>query len=146
MCDSERLQRFKENIFDHIVFSDYYDPEKVDERLAERIRALLNNPKIDSYCMVDAYYYDFCEMPDELHEKLNLWCDCYLIYGITIEAQIISKWVSRWDLDSSDPIVDGKVIRPPSKNGLHVNFPPDIRQNFNPDLLSTPISDLKKCT
>lgn len=145
MSESERIQRFKENISYHVPVDDC-DPEREDEKLAERIRALLNHPKIDAYCMVDAYYYDSCQIPIELHEEMNLWCDCYLIYGITIEAQIVSKWVSRWDLDSSDPIVDGEVVRPPNQETVNVSLPPNIMQGFNPDLLSTPIISFKKCT
>lgn len=142
MSESERLQRLKEHRGDYDYSND--DLEKKDQELAERIRALLNHPKLDDYCMVDAYYYDFSEIPDELHEKLNLWCDCYLIYGITIEAELVSKWVTRSALDSGDPIVDGKVVSRPNQKTVSISLPPKIMQGFNPDLLSTPILDLKK--
>ena len=142
MSESERLQRFKEEISCYDTSDG--EPDREDKKLAERIRALLNHPKIDSYCMVDAYYYDFSEIPDELHEEIKLWSDCYLIYGITIDAQIVSKWVSQWELDSNDPIVDGKCVPPPNQETVSVSLPPDIMQVYSPDLLSTPILDLKK--
>lgn len=87
-----------------------------DEVVSKRIAALLNNPKIDKYCMVDASYYNFSVMPIVVQEKLQLRRDAYLIFGITTEGEMISKWVDRWDLDSNEPIVGGKLIRQPREN------------------------------
>ena len=133
MDESERLQRYRRE----------YDKEFADEddaRLAERIAALLNHAAIDKYCMVDAYYYDFSVIPHEIQEKLNLWRDVYLIFGITTKGEIISKWVDRWDLNSSDEIIDGKLI--PSKT--RESFLPVIREYYDPKLLSVPTPDLMK--
>lgn len=140
MDDSERLERFKQ----YICRCDENDGdlEKKDQELAERILLLLNDPKIDKYCMVDAYYYDFSVIPRDVQQKLQLWRDAYLIYGINVEGEIISKWVDRWDLDSSDPIVNGEVIRP-TFDALKSGKVPEINIKFNPNLLSTPTPDLK---
>lgn len=133
MDHSERIQRLKENA--------YLDPEenyRIDEICANRIASLLNNEKIDEFCMVDAYYYDCSVVPHEVQEKMDLWRDCYLIFGITNEGQVVSKWVDRWDLDSDDPIVDGKVIHKPYER----RFVPDICQNYDRMLLRKPIPDV----
>lgn len=103
MDESERLQRYRRE----------YEKEMVDEddvKFSERIAALLNHPAIDKHCMVDAYYYDFSVIPHEIQQKFNFYRDVYLIFGVTTFGEIVSKWVERWDLDSSDEIVDGKVI------------------------------------
>jgi hypothetical protein len=92
--------------------------------------------------MVDAYYYDFSEIPREVQEKLQLWRDVYLIYGITTEGEIVSKWVQRYDLDSNDPIIDGKVIHNDSL--CNKTLIPQCKQSFNPKLLSTPAPQLFK--
>jgi hypothetical protein len=137
MDESERLQRWKEN----------YGWEECgihsttkDEEVANRIASLLNHPGINKYCMVDAYYYDFSVIPRIIKEKLNLCRDTYLIFGITTEGEMVSKWVDRWSLDSSDPIVDGNVIHndKPRNNTMI----PEIRQCFNPKLLSVAMSNL----
>lgn len=130
MYKSERLERYNE------------DPEEeADKVFAKRILDLLNHPDVDKYCMVDAYYYDYSTIPDEILNSLNLYRDAYLIYGITNKGEIVSKWVERYDLDSNDPIVDGKVI-PSEKNAT--NRPPFIKQSFNSKLLSTPIPEMIK--
>ena len=130
MDESERLQRYRSN-------ESYQD----DEELANRISSLLNHPDIDKNCMVDAYYYDFSVIPTEIQEKLQLWRDAYLIYGITKEGEIVSKWVDRYVLDSCREIVDGKLIESEDKD--IVTFPV-INQLFNPELLSTPIPNIFK--
>jgi hypothetical protein len=134
MDDSERLQRYKRNRECFEVESNV-----LDEELADRIACLLNHPQIDKYCMVDAYYYDFSVIPRAIQEKLNLWRDAYLIFGITTEGEIVSKWVDRWDLDSPDPILEGKVMhgeRPRIKM-----VPSEVCISFDPKLLSTPVPD-----
>ena len=105
MGESERIERLKDSL--------YLDSDEAcrrDDTFANRIGALLNHPQINKHCMVDAYYYDFSVIPRDIREKLQLWRDCYLLFGITAEGEIVSKWVDRWDLDSNNPIVDGKVI------------------------------------
>lgn len=129
MDESERLERYR---MEH----DSAWADEKDAELGARILALLNHPKIDKYCMVDAYYYDFSVIPRGVQEKLDLWRDAYLIFGITTEGEIISKWVDRWDLDSGHPIVDAKVIHPPFSPGNKI---PEISQDFNIDLLASPI-------
>ena len=138
MDESERLQRYQEKI----GFSESRDwADESDKEVSNRIILLLNEPKIDKYCMVDAYYYDFSVIPRDIQQKLQLWRDVYLIYGITTEGEIISKWIDRWDLDSTDPIFDGKVIHKPyDPNQNHL--PPMIIQNIDPKLLSSPTPNL----
>jgi hypothetical protein len=106
MDDSERIQRLR----DH-RYLESHEADQIDEVFAARILALLNHPQIDEHCMVDAYYYDFSVIPHYIRESLNPRRDCYMIFGITKEGEIISRWVDRWDLDSEDPIVDGKVMK-----------------------------------
>ena len=134
MDESERLQRIKQNIH----WQD--DLDKDDEKFANRIAALLNHPEIDQYCMVDAYYYDYSVIPDVISEKYNRGRDCYLIYGITIHGELVSKIVDRWDLDSNDPIIDGKVI----EGERDLTPSPYMDQNFSVDLLATPCPDFLK--
>ena len=134
--ESERLQRLKENYYDD-------DRNKLDEELAERIRLLLNDPKVDKYCMVDAYYYDFSVIPEAIQKISYLCRDAYLIYGINIDGEMVSKWVDRWDLDSIDPIIDGKVIHKPYDPCKECLIP-IIKTELNPALLSTPAPDLLK--
>lgn len=137
MSESERLQRYRERV------NDIEWAVQGDDEIEERIRALLNHPAIDKYCMVDAYYYDFSVIPREIQEKLQLWRDCYLIFGITTEGKMITKWVDRWDLDSSDPIVDGQVIH--KEKNIDGRFVyPEISQIFDPKLLSTPAPEFMK--
>lgn len=131
MDESERIQRLKDNR--HL---EAHEMDALDQKFAARILALLNDPAIDKDCLVDAYYYDFSVIPHGVQERLNLWRDCYLIFGITTEGEMVSMWVDRWDLDSDDPIVDGEVIR--SDKPI---FVPEIRQSFDPKLLSTPAPD-----
>jgi hypothetical protein len=138
MDESERLQRQKEYRCYHD--SSDRDLDKEDQELSERIAALLNDSKIDKYCMVDAYYYDFSVIPRSIQEKLQLWRDAYLIFGITTEGEMISKWVDRWDLDSPDPIVDGKVMHGVKPRTEIIT--PEISNMFDPKLLSTPMPDL----
>jgi len=137
MSESERVQRIKEN-----RYLESHGIDQRDDELALRIRSLLNHPKIDKYCMVDAYYYDFSVIPREIQEKLQLWRDCYLIFGITTEGEMITKWVDRWDLDSSDPIRDGKVIH--GENPRTSAIVPEITQLYDPKLLSTPAPEFMK--
>lgn len=137
MSESERLQRAKRHT-NHEC--DDCDVEKDDEELAVRIAELLNHPQIDKYCMIDAYYYDFSVIPRGIQEKLQLWRDCYLIFGITTEGEMVSKWVDRWDLDSTDPIIDGKVMH---NTKPRTNMPPpEVKQFFDSALLSTPVPDI----
>lgn len=138
MDESERLHRWIDN----------YGREEsrmyastIDEEIATRIAALLNSPKIDKYCLVDAYYYDYSVIPTGVKERFNLCRDCYVIYGITTEGQMISKWIDRWDLDSDDPIVDGKVIHSEKKSSYDNFVIPEICQSFNPKLLSSPMPE-----
>jgi hypothetical protein len=135
MNKSERIQRIQDN-----RYLECEEIDQIDETFANRIVALLNHSQINKHCMVDAYYYDFSVIPRDIKERLNLWRDCYLIFGITTEGEIVSKWADRWDLDSNDPIVDGKVIR--SEKYCDNRNVPNIRQRFNPNLLSTPCPDL----
>jgi hypothetical protein len=137
MSESERLQRYRRECELEWV-------DENDEILANRILLLLNDPKIDKYCMVDAYYYDFSVIPDKIQEKFNFYRDVYLIYGISEDGEIISKWVERYDLDSSDPIVDGECIHPPYDPNQDNSIPPQIMQSFSANLLSTPAPDFIK--
>ena len=136
MNESERVQRIKENRY-HL---ESHEIDSDDEAFAGRIISLLNDPKIDKHCMVDAYYYDFSVIPRGIQEKLQLWRDAYLIFGITTDGEIISKWVDRWDLDSCDPIMDGKVIH--SDKPCNNTISPEIKQAFDPALLSNPAPKL----
>lgn len=133
MDESERLQRYKRE-------SELELAEDNDSEFADRICALLNHPQIDKYCMVDAYYYDFSVIPHFIQEKLQLWRDAYLIFGITTEGEMISKWVDRWDLDSTDKVVNGKLV-PSEKKEVPL---PMIREFFDPKLLSTPAPEFLK--
>lgn len=134
MDESERLQRYKRE----------GGCEKDDREFAQRISALLNHPKIDRYCMVDAYYYDFSVIPEAILRIKNFYRDVYLLFGITTDGEIITKWVERYDLDSQYPIVDGEVVKPEEKGGCTRNttctpVPPEILQFFNKSLLSMPV-------
>ena len=137
MQESERHKRWKENYrFEECI----NDADILDREISDRIFSLLNHPQIDDYCMVDAYYYDYSEIPDSIEAEYNLWRDAYLIYGITTQGEMVTKWVDRYDLDSKEPIIDGKVIH---SNNLHNDLViPEINQCFNPNLLSTPMIDL----
>ena len=138
MSESERVQRLKE----HRCYHDSSDGDlyKEDETLANRIMLLLNDPKVDKYCMVDAYYYDFSVIPREVQQRLQIWRDCYFIYGVNVDGEIVSKWVDRWDLDSDHPIVNGTVEqRTFDEKALSA---PDINIKFNNNLLSTPMPDI----
>lgn len=132
MSESERVQRLVENHYNE-------DRDILDDELAKRILSLLNDARVDKYCMVDAYYYDFSVIPEAVQKRLNLYRDVYLIFGITTEGEIISKWVDRWDLDSSDPIADGEVMH---EENFRTNIvPPEIAQMINAKLLLIPIAD-----
>jgi|ERR1700677_3403217 len=133
MDESERLQRYGRE-----CNSEYANEH--DSKLSERIAKLLNHPKIDEYCMVDAYYYDFSVIPRDIQQKLQLWRDVYLIFGITTEGEIVSKWVGRYDLDSHDEIVNGKVIK--SDKPFDHMIPPKIQMQIDPKLLSLPMPDM----
>ncbi len=141
MNESERLQRWKDNYGSEECV---IESATKDEKVANRIAALLNHPQIDKYCVVDAYYYDFSVIPRSVQEKLQLWCDAYLIFGITTEGEMISKWIGRWDLDSTDPIVDGNVIHSERSCNDNSFVVPEIRNCFDPQLLSTPAPDFIK--
>jgi hypothetical protein len=141
MNESERLQRFKERCG---YSENRENADEWDEDTRNRIMLLLNDPKIDKYCMVDAYYYDFSVIPRGVQERLQLWRDTYLIYGVNEDGEIISKWVDRWDLDSKDPIIDGVCIHPPYDPNQNTSIPLEIRQSFNPDLLSRPAPEFLK--
>lgn len=113
--DSERLQRHQQN-----------NTWMSDEEFCERIRLLLNHPDIKKYCMVDAFYYDFSVLPEKIKDMMGR--DAYLCFGITKNAEIVSKWVDRYDLDSRHPIVDGNVIHPKFDPGDTSRYPPPISQ------------------
>ena len=100
---SERLERYR-----RYTFADS-EIEKLsrDKELCNRIRQFLNHDDITEDSLVDAYYYNFSYLPDDL--KLVFCRDMYLIYGITETGEIISKWIGRYDLDSEISIVDGKL-------------------------------------
>jgi hypothetical protein len=83
MNKSERLERYSQD---------------TDEEFAAKILTLLNHPNLDKFCMVDAYYYDYSALPEHLKDKF--YRDMYLLYGITRDAEIVSKWIERWDLDN----------------------------------------------
>lgn len=134
MNESERLERYQERL------TDLHWANESDKKISNRIVSLLNDPKIDKDCMVDAYYYDFSVIPREIQSRLNLWRDVYLIYGITVDGEIVSRWVDRWDLDSDDEIVHGKVIYTEKE----FEGAPEIEMNFNPKLLSTPTPNFMK--
>jgi hypothetical protein len=133
MDESERLQRYKREGRN----------EEDDRILSERIASLLNHPKIDRFCAVDAYYYDFCEIPIEIQRIKNFYRDVYLLFGITTEGEIITKWVERYDLDSDYEIINGEVVRPMKKRGKGVEvtpaIPSEIIEHFDKCLLSSPI-------
>ena len=133
MDESERLQRYR----------DGRENER-DLELADRIAKLLNHPGINEDCMVDAYYYDFSVIPEKIQVDLQLWRDAYLIFGITNQGEIVSKWVDRWDLDSDNEIVDGKVVKKEKKHRDENYFVPEIKQSFDPKLLSCPVPLLFK--
>jgi hypothetical protein len=137
MDQSERIERIKDN-----MYLDFDEINQLDDAFADRIAALLNHEKIDRYCMVDAYYYDFSTIPRDIQEKLNLWGDCYLTYGITPEGEMVSRWVLRYDLDSQDPIVDGKVMH--SDKPYETRHVPEVLQGFDPNLLAYPMPSLFK--
>jgi hypothetical protein len=107
MSNSERMERMTYNYSRYNYSREYADKE--DVIFEDRIVALLNHPKIDRDCLVDAYYYDYSVIPHIVCEEYNFYRDMYLIYGITNDGQIVSKWVERYDLDSDKPIHNGKL-------------------------------------
>lgn len=136
MTESERLERWKGGSED--------GRQGDDDLLAERIRLLLNHPKISKYCLVDANYYDFSVIPEGIRGRLNFSHDAYMLFGITTEGELVSKWVGRDDLDSDSPIIDGKAVHPegiPGDEYPHI-MPAPFIQMFDRDLLSTASSDL----
>lgn len=142
MQESERLERWKHNYgYEECgIFS-----TAKDEEISNRIIALLNHPKIDKYCMVDAYYYDFSVIPEAIQKTYYLCRDAYLIFGITNDGEIVSKWVDRWDLDCSDPVANGVVIRSERSPGtVPCAITPEVRSFFDKNLLSTPAPDFIK--
>lgn len=139
MDESERLQRYRRE--KQLLLAD-----ENDECLAYRIAALLNHPKIDEFCMVDAFYYDYSIIPDEIQKKFNFSHDVYIIFGITTDGEIISKWIDRYDLDNFYPVIDGKVIKPENKEILPIQkiIPELMSKCYDPNLLSKPIPDFIK--
>lgn len=134
MNESERLQRYIRD-----------KDDELDATFAKRIAELLNHPKIDEYCMVDAFYYDYSGIPEEIQEKYDFYRDMYLIFGITTEGEIVSGWVDRYDLDSDDPIVNGEIIKTPDNGeSVKLSLPPQSTKEFSPLLLSTPTPDFIK--
>lgn len=94
MSISERLERYKENKEDEQYASSQ------DEKLRDRIFFLLAHPKINKDCMVDAYYYDYSAIPQSVRE---MFCrDMYLIFGITEDGNIVSKWVERYEMEKDE--------------------------------------------
>jgi len=136
MHESERTLFLKESR--HL---ESHEVNEIDETFAARILALLNHPDVNKDCMVDAYYYDFSVVPRKIQESLNIWRDCYLIFGITHQGEIVSKWIDRWELDCENPIIDGKVSydeRLPTDGSFAIS---EINQHFDPQLLSAPLPD-----
>ena len=141
MSQSERCERHWEHR--------YYPPLEaleLDCLLETRIMALLNHPDINKYCMVDAYYYDFSSIPDDIVETQRFVRDMYLIFGITKHGEMVTKWVERWDLDGDLPIVDGEVIhdQASAQSESPAKVPPEIAQLFDRMLMSTPSCDWVK--
>jgi hypothetical protein len=95
MNKSERFERYFNKELGSIQCKD-------DEEFCNRIVHFLNDKRIDKDCFVDAYYYDYSVIPDKIKEKYNMSRDHYLIFGITDEGEMISRWVQRSDLDSYD--------------------------------------------
>ena len=133
--DSERIERIK-----FLLETGDEDWIKEDEILRDRIIALLNDPRIDDNSVVDAIYHDFSEIPYYVFDNFAIANDAYLIYGISEDRQIISKWVNRYDLDSIDPIKDGEIIRKPFVD--NACCAPEVKQKFDKNLLSTPCANL----
>ncbi|CAB4126706.1 hypothetical protein UFOVP80_50 [uncultured Caudovirales phage] len=106
MSESERLLRYKSNS-GHSETKERADDEDTD--LETRIVQLLNNPNIDEDCFVDCYYYDYCEIPDNILDKYKFFRDMYYLFGITKNGDLIGKWVERYDLDCHKPIINGEV-------------------------------------
>lgn len=84
--ESERLQRIRQSRWNETTEEAW----KKDAKFAARLRLLLDHPDIDEYCMVDAYYYDFSELPDHIADQC--YRDMYMIYGTTTNAQMIRIW------------------------------------------------------
>lgn len=106
MDETERLQRYKSTCG---CSENRKDALRYDEEIASRILAFLNDPRLAKYSMVDAYYYDYSELPRNVEVKS---CgDMYLLFGITEEGEVITKWVKRWDLDSDEPIINGEISK-----------------------------------
>lgn len=138
MEESERLDRYRKECT--LEWCDENDAE-----LAKRIKHLLNHPQIDQYCMVDAYYYDFSVIPVCIQEDNNFYRDMYLLFGITTKGEVVTKWVERYDLDSTDPIVNGEVVRGDKPtNPIISDDIPEINVCFNPKLLLVPTPNFAK--
>lgn len=90
--ESERLERYRRECQEEWA-------DENDQILAKRIVSMLDHPQLDEHCMVDAYYYDFSQIPRKIREEKELCRDSYLIFGITIEGELVSKWVERHDLE-----------------------------------------------
>lgn len=95
MSESERLQRWR---FNPSVDNQVED----DKKLEQKILNLLNHSDLDEYCLLDAYYYDYSEIPMEIMYKYAFCGDVYLIYGITNKGELVSKWVERYNLDCDE--------------------------------------------
>jgi len=91
MSKSERFERFLQYSLGGL---------KEDENFEKHLINLLNHPKIDDWCLVDAYYYDYCTIPHEVLKKAGIYRDAYLVYGITKNGEMITKWVDRWAVDA----------------------------------------------
>lgn len=96
MQETERLERYRRNCGDA---ENKEDADEQDEKFSSRILKLLDDSKLDEYCMGDAYYYDYSVLPESVREKFHR--DMYLIFGITTDGEIVSKWVERDDLDKN---------------------------------------------
>lgn len=139
---SERLQRYRDSAYNEEI-----ERINADDEFCKRIIAFINDPRITSSCMVDAYYYDFSVIPQKIQEDLQLWRDQYFVFGISDNGDFISKWVERYDLDSDYLIVDGKVTKDLEQVEGRIYttvMPPEISFAFSKDLLSTPCPNLFK--
>lgn len=128
IMESERLERLDQNRFNE----EYYD----DRKFCDRLCAFLEIDPHDC-TLVDAAYFDFSVLPEDQYGHKIMSRDAYLVFCIKDNGEYLSRWIDRWDLDSDDPIIAGKCEHPPY-DPQTTNHAPEIKQKFNPDLLSTP--------
>lgn len=101
MEESERLQRFRQRLTECFSADDFYEAyahaSVEDEKFAARILQMLDDNRVTKCSLVDAFYYDYCELPPPFDMQFH--GDMYLIYGTAESGEMISKWVTRYDLD-----------------------------------------------